>query len=145
MKVSIGDSRIDGVVVYLAPFGSINARHCPAVIAPGFDFLADARGLVRRENDEPQSGVDQLAHHLVIARSLWQPHRFRIALEAFAEICQAPTNLSAAVALVAQGKDGMPIRLSDRVAMTATHTRAGLIGVDDPRVGVGMIPLEPAQ
>src|SRR5260221_4860239 len=126
MRVSIGDSRVDGMVVYLKPFGPINGRHDPVVIAR-FDFLADARGLVRREDDKPQSGVDQLAHHLVIACSLWQPHRFRIALEAFAEIRQAPTNLSAAVPVVAQRKESVPRRLCDPIGMAPTCTPSGFV------------------
>ena len=131
MRISIGETRIDGVLIHILPDTAAKCAH--------------AGCLVRCENDNPQSSIDQRAHHVVIAGCLWQPHCFRVAPEAIAEVRQAPANLRLPVAFIAQRQNRMTVGLRDRVAMSSSFARAGLIGVDDPRVGVGMIPLEPAQ
>src|SRR5712664_80847 len=120
MKVSVGNTRVDGAFVHLVPFWSARIVN-PVAIARG----SDTRRLMGGENYKPHTFFNQCVHHRVVTRSLWQPHRFSLTLKAVAKISQAPTNLCAQVAIVAQRQNRVPISLSDRVAMALVIRRAG--------------------
>src|SRR5450759_1706516 len=65
--------------------------------------------------------------------------------EAITKVSDAPANLCASIAFMAQGQDGVAISLRDRIAMTATITRAFVIGIDDTCICIRMFSFDPAQ
>src|SRR5947209_11088253 len=131
MRISISDTGIDALLVYIPPLGVANRSH--------------ASGLMRRQNQKAQSFVDQCGHYKIVARGFGQPQRFGIAHETIAKIGNAPANLSTSIAFIAEGQDRVAISLSDRVAMTTALVPALTIGVDDARVSVRMISCQPGQ
>src|SRR2546426_6161929 len=105
MRVVVGDARIDGLLIDLVPIRLLKGPAGPVATptSRGSDCLSYAPRLMRREDDEPQSGIYQSAHDVVVAGCLWQPHRFRVAAEAIAKVREPPLNLSLPVAFIAQG------------------------------------------
>src|SRR5205085_2892718 len=103
----------------------------------------DALGLMRRENDKLEFCINQCAERCIVGGRFRQPQRFGIAPEALAKVVQAPANLCAAVALVAERQDRVMIALRDGVAVPAVSARARAVGFDDARVSKRMMLFEP--
>ena len=103
---------------------------------------AVARGLrlVRREDGEREPLVEERLHRRHRHRRLGQPHGVGAPPEAALEVGQAPADLRAPVALVAQGQDGVVVRLRDGVAEAARGQRAR-VGDEDAAVGLGRVRL----
>src|SRR5207244_3458676 len=139
MYMTIGDARVDALIVYTLPLRA--TRGDPVATARGSVTLR----LMRRQNDEAQSFVDQGAHHRIVAGSFRKPHCFGFTLEAMAKISHAPTNLRPQVARIAQGQDRMSIGLSNSVAMSTAFQGTFAIRLNDARVCVRVITFEPTQ
>src|SRR5205085_9337273 len=103
----------------------------------------DALGLMRRENDELESCINQRAERRVVGGRFGQPQRFGGAPEALTKVVQAPTNFCAAVALVAERQDRVMIALRDGVAVPFVAACACAVGFDDARVSKRMMLFKP--
>ena len=92
--------------------------------------LADRGDLAGRQDREPDPLLGQDRQRAVVDRGLGQPEAVGGAAEAVPEVGEAPADLGAQVAVVAERQDGVAVPLGDRPA-------AGAIGVDDAGVGLG--------
>src|SRR5207248_2797583 len=88
-----------------------------AGVLPGTRLVAHANALIGREDGEADPLVEQRAQRIGVGGGLGQPHPFGVAAETLAEVGQAPADLRPAVALVAERKDGVRVRLRDGVAV----------------------------
>src|SRR5437868_15003979 len=156
MYITIGDAGVDALIINVVPVRSTRIhrgpqrgsragvvgravrRHHTVATAPG----SVTRGLMRRQNDEAQTFIDQGAHHGIVAGSFRKPHCFGFTSEAMAKISLAPTNLRPQVARIAQRQNRVSISLSNRVPMSVTFQSAFAIRVNDARVCVRVISLE---
>ena len=148
MYKTIGDAGVDGLIINGQPVASTTPSGLPAWgprPARGTDTRAYTRRLMRRQNDEAQTFVDQDFHHCIVAGSFRKPHCFRLTSEAMAKISHAPTNLRPQVARIAQGQDRMSIGLSNSVAMSTAFQGTFAIRLNDARVCVRVITFKPTQ
>src|SRR5712691_6982359 len=74
-----------------------------------------------------------------------KPQRFRITAKAMTKVSDAPANLRAKIAFVAERQNRVTVSLRNRVAVATMLHCAFAIGSNDARVRVRMIALEPAQ
>src|SRR5882672_9972809 len=102
MRVPIGDTSVDRLLINLAPICLLNWSNDPVATAVGTDSVSYVGRLMRSENNEPQTCLDQRAHYVVVAGCLRQPNRFRLAPEAMTKIGQAPLNLGAQIVFITQ-------------------------------------------
>ena len=101
--------------------------------------------LLGRQDGEGHAVVGEDLERLLVHRGLRQPHPFRLAPEAVAEVGEAPPHLGDLVAPGGEGQDQVVVRLGDGVPVTAPGRDAGPIGLEDPRVHVGPLGLEPGE
>src|SRR5205085_5377461 len=111
---------------------NVAARNIAPVVLARVE-RAHARGLKGREYTVAQALFDEHVERRVVARGLGEPERFGLAPEAEPEVGQAPANLRAAVALVAQGEYRVVVALRYRVAVAAAPSHALAVGLDDAR------------
>jgi hypothetical protein len=131
VSVQVGDGRVHAPARDVRPLRRAEGAH--------------ARGLGGREDDVAQALLGERVERGAVAGRLGQPERLGLAAEAAAEVGHAPAHLRAAVALVAEGEDGVVVALRDGVAVAAARGRALAVGGEDARVGLRVAAFEPRE
>src|SRR5262249_51210790 len=101
--------------------------------------------LVRRENHVTHSFFYKRGEYALVARRLWQPHRFRFATETITKVCKSPANLRPQIPFVAERQNRVAVSLSNRVAVPGMSRDAFPIGLNYSLVGVAVMLRKPAQ
>src|SRR5215208_1718610 len=131
VQVLVGDGRVDAPVGGVLPRAGAGGAHGP--------------GLEGREDDVAQPLVDERRERRVVAGRLGEPERLGLPAEAAAEVGQPPAYLRAPVALVAEREDRVVVALRDGVAVAAVAQRTLAVGLNNPRVGLGLVAFEPVE
>ena len=104
---------------------------------------ADARGLVRGEDGELDAGLGQHLEAFAVDRCFRQPHALGVPSEAMPKIHDGPVDLGDLVAPGRERHDHVVVDLGDRVAVTAPGRPAPPVGLENLRVDVRAMALEP--
>jgi hypothetical protein len=124
----IGMARVHAAVD-VAPFVATDWPHAPR--------------LRRRQDGELDSRFRQYLERLRVHRRLRQPHAFRVAAEACAEVVDAPAHLRDFVAPARERHDHVVVDLRDGVAVAVVRRHAGAVRFDDLAVHGGRVAIEP--
>src|SRR5438874_2865567 len=128
MKIAIGNACVDGIfidsspfaacILFLSPWEIPLPRHLPQWERGAVASSCDAPGLMRRENYETKSFINQRLNYSIVARGFRQPEAFGLATKSKTKISETPPNLRSQIMVIAKRQDRMSVSLRDCISVT---------------------------
>jgi hypothetical protein len=135
------------VIAYWAAEGAtwfkFQGRVTREVLRAGIEE-AHARGLMGREDREPNAARGQRGECLAVDRALGEPHPLRRPAEPSRKVRNAPPHLRHLILTAGQRHDHMVVGLRDRVTVPA-RGQAFPVGIEDRGVQARRALLDPSQ